>query len=143
LAICETGDVLPVETCIRRRAGIAARTRLAAFVREQLPAVSPVISKSWLFAIESGSVGSRSAASQVNQAEQAPAAVESALSQLVQRISWLDDPLLFPILTRTGGLADAPRVTDPVRPLAHPLPGTDRAGCAIEVWTVAPARVLL
>ena len=35
LAICETGDVLSVETCIRRRAGIAARTRLAAFVRSQ------------------------------------------------------------------------------------------------------------
>jgi hypothetical protein len=33
LAICETGDVLPLETCIRRRAAIAARTRLAAFVR--------------------------------------------------------------------------------------------------------------
>jgi hypothetical protein len=32
LAICETGDVLSVETCIRRRAGIAARTWPAAFV---------------------------------------------------------------------------------------------------------------
>ncbi len=33
VAICETGDVLPVETCIRRRASIAARTRLAVYVR--------------------------------------------------------------------------------------------------------------
>jgi hypothetical protein len=33
LAICETGDALPVEACLRRLAGIKARSRVAALVR--------------------------------------------------------------------------------------------------------------
>jgi len=32
LAICDTGGAVPVETCVRRCAGIAARIRVAGFV---------------------------------------------------------------------------------------------------------------
>jgi hypothetical protein len=48
VATCETGDPLEVETCVRRRAGIAAGIRVAAYVRKGLPATSVSAAASWL-----------------------------------------------------------------------------------------------
>lgn len=57
VAICETRDVLPVSTCIRRRAGIAAKDRVAAYVA--IPVVLGQVVRSYSVAPLVATAGAR------------------------------------------------------------------------------------